>query len=189
MARRSARRLLRLVGRPLHAPARRRLVSRARRHGRGRRVASIAGRVRRRGARVRDKDDGAPVADEREDPDELGTRRRRRRARRRLDRAVRLRFRAGLLRLGDRGAIRYRPSVTTGEVRRTLGSRAVRRARGHVRGRDVRRARRRAARRRRRAPGMAARARRVRTPVKPATDPESTDTARPSRLEPPRSGS
>jgi hypothetical protein len=40
----------------------------------------------------------------------------------RLDEAVRLRFRAGLLRLGDRGAIRYRPSVTTGEVRRVLGS-------------------------------------------------------------------
>jgi len=39
-----------------------------------------------------------------------------------LDRAVRLRFRAGLLRLGGRGAIRYRPSVTTGEVRRTLAS-------------------------------------------------------------------
>ncbi len=39
-----------------------------------------------------------------------------------LDRAVRLRFRAGLLRLGDRGAISYRPSVTTGEVRRSLGS-------------------------------------------------------------------
>lgn len=39
-----------------------------------------------------------------------------------LDRAVRLRFRAGLLRLGDRGAITYRPSVTTGEVRRTLAS-------------------------------------------------------------------
>jgi len=39
-----------------------------------------------------------------------------------LDRAIRLRFRAGLLRLGTRGAIRYRPSVTTGEVRRTLGS-------------------------------------------------------------------
>ena len=33
-----------------------------------------------------------------------------------------LRFRAGLLRLGGRGAIGYRPSVTTGEVRRTLGS-------------------------------------------------------------------
>ena len=40
----------------------------------------------------------------------------------RLDVAVRLRFRAGLLRLGDRGAIRYRPSVTTNEVRRVLGS-------------------------------------------------------------------
>jgi hypothetical protein len=39
-----------------------------------------------------------------------------------LARAVRLRFRAGLLRLGDRGAIRYRPSVTTGEVRTTLRS-------------------------------------------------------------------
>jgi hypothetical protein len=39
-----------------------------------------------------------------------------------LQRAVRLRFRAGLLRLGHRGAIRYRPSVTTGEVRRTLRS-------------------------------------------------------------------
>jgi hypothetical protein len=39
-----------------------------------------------------------------------------------LARAVRLRFRAGLLRLGDRGAIHYRPSVTTGEVRRALES-------------------------------------------------------------------
>jgi hypothetical protein len=39
-----------------------------------------------------------------------------------LDLAVRLRFRAGLLRLGSRGAIRYRPSVTTNEVRRVLGS-------------------------------------------------------------------
>jgi hypothetical protein len=39
-----------------------------------------------------------------------------------LERAVRLRFRAGLLRLGASGAIRYRPSVTTGEVRRTLRS-------------------------------------------------------------------
>jgi hypothetical protein len=39
-----------------------------------------------------------------------------------LDRAVRLRFRAGLIRLGKRGAITYRPSVTTGEVRRVLGS-------------------------------------------------------------------
>ena len=37
-------------------------------------------------------------------------------------RALRLRFRAGLLRLGDRGAIEYRPSLTTSEVRRALGS-------------------------------------------------------------------
>lgn len=41
-----------------------------------------------------------------------------------LDRALRLRFRAGLLRLGARGAIDYRPSVTTGEVRHVLGSEA-----------------------------------------------------------------
>jgi len=40
----------------------------------------------------------------------------------RLDDALRLRFLAGLLRLGARGAIRYRPSVTTTEVRRALGS-------------------------------------------------------------------
>ena len=40
----------------------------------------------------------------------------------RLDVALRLRFRAGLLRLGDRGAIRYRPSLTTNEVRHALGS-------------------------------------------------------------------
>jgi hypothetical protein len=39
-----------------------------------------------------------------------------------LERALRLRFRAGLLRLDARGAIRYRPSLTTGEVRRLLGS-------------------------------------------------------------------
>jgi hypothetical protein len=39
-----------------------------------------------------------------------------------LDRAIRLRFRAGLLRLGTCGAIDYRPSITTGEVRHSLGS-------------------------------------------------------------------
>ncbi len=36
--------------------------------------------------------------------------------------ALRLRFRAGLLRLDERGAIEFRPSLTTGEVRRLLGS-------------------------------------------------------------------
>lgn len=39
-----------------------------------------------------------------------------------LARAVRLRFRAGLLRLGERGVIEYRPSLTTTEVRRAIGS-------------------------------------------------------------------
>jgi hypothetical protein len=39
-----------------------------------------------------------------------------------LERALRLRFRAGLLRLGARHAIDYRPSLTTGEVRALLGS-------------------------------------------------------------------
>jgi Domain of unknown function (DUF4129) len=37
-----------------------------------------------------------------------------------LDRALRLRFRAGLLRLDAAGAIRFRPSLTSGEVRRRL---------------------------------------------------------------------
>jgi Domain of unknown function (DUF4129) len=39
-----------------------------------------------------------------------------------LERAVRLRFRAGLLRLHDRGMIDYRPSLTTSELRALLGS-------------------------------------------------------------------
>jgi hypothetical protein len=37
-----------------------------------------------------------------------------------LDLALRLRFRAGLLRLDAAGAIRFRPSLTSGEVRRRL---------------------------------------------------------------------
>ncbi len=57
-----------------------------------------------------------------EDPDELERAADAAERAGRLDDAVRLRFRAGLLRLGSRGAIRYRPSVTTGEVRRVLGS-------------------------------------------------------------------
>ncbi len=42
------------------------------------------------------------------------------------ERAVRLRFRAGLLRLDDRRVIAYRPSLTTGEVARSVGSPAFR---------------------------------------------------------------
>jgi hypothetical protein len=39
-----------------------------------------------------------------------------------LEAALRLRFRAGLLRLDERGAIEFRPSISTIEVRRTLHS-------------------------------------------------------------------
>jgi hypothetical protein len=60
--------------------------------------------------------------EESEDPDELERLADTAERDGRLDHALRLRFRAGLLRLGDRGAIRYRPSLTTNEVRRALGS-------------------------------------------------------------------
>lgn len=60
--------------------------------------------------------------EESEDPDELERLAEAAEREGRLDHALRLRFRAGLLRLGDRGAIRYRPSLTTNEVRRALGS-------------------------------------------------------------------
>lgn len=40
-----------------------------------------------------------------------------------LERALRLRFRAGLLRLDRRGAIEFRPSISTHEVRRAVRSR------------------------------------------------------------------
>jgi len=62
------------------------------------------------------------VEDEGEDPDELERAADRAERSGQLDRALRLRFRAGLLRLGEHGAIRYRPSLTTSEVRRALGS-------------------------------------------------------------------
>jgi hypothetical protein len=68
------------------------------------------------------KNAGRSTADESEDPDALERAAGVAERDGDLARAVRLRFRAGLLRLGDRGAIRYRPSVTTGEVRRTLSS-------------------------------------------------------------------
>jgi hypothetical protein len=62
------------------------------------------------------------AADESEDPDVLERAADEAERDGDLDRAVRFRFRAGLLRLGDRGAISYRPSVTTSEVRCALGS-------------------------------------------------------------------
>ena len=95
-----------------------------------------------------------------------------------LARALRLRFRAGLLRLGDRGAIHYRPSVTTGEVRRTLGSATFDDLAGTFEavtygGRTAA-----PARRRHRPPRVAARARRDRAPV---STPGGAATDRPAR--------
>jgi len=86
-------------------------------------VAVIASRRRRR--RVAHAPAGKPfvtAAEDSEDPSELERAADAAERDGDLARALRLRFRAGLLRLGDRGAIRYRPSVTTGEVRRTLAS-------------------------------------------------------------------
>lgn len=57
-----------------------------------------------------------------EDPAELEEEALAAEARGDYERAVRLRFRAGLLRLGGRGAITYRPSVTTASVRARLRS-------------------------------------------------------------------
>ena len=65
----------------------------------------------------------APTEDESEDPDVLERAADTAERDGDLARAIRLRFRAGLLRLGERGAIDYRPSLTTSEVRRALGSR------------------------------------------------------------------
>ena len=65
---------------------------------------------------------GRIPGEESEDPDELERFADTAEREGRLDHALRLRFRAGLLRRGDRGAIRYRPSLTTNEVRRALGS-------------------------------------------------------------------
>ena len=57
-----------------------------------------------------------------EDPDELERRAETAAREGDLDGAVRLRFRAGLMRLDARRAIALRPSLTTGEVARTLRS-------------------------------------------------------------------
>jgi hypothetical protein len=62
---------------------------------------------------------GAPDA---EDPRALERRAAAAEAAGELEAALRLRFRAGLLRLGSRGAIEFRPSISTHEVRRALRS-------------------------------------------------------------------
>jgi hypothetical protein len=63
----------------------------------------------------------APAAD---DPKTLDRRAAEAEARGDLEAALRLRFRAGLLRLDQRGAIAFRPSISTHEVRRALHSNA-----------------------------------------------------------------
>jgi Domain of unknown function (DUF4129) len=72
-------------------------------------IGALASAATGRAAR---RDDPAALEHEADDAERAGD----------FERALRLRFRAGLLRLDQRGAIRYRPSLTTGEVRRLLGS-------------------------------------------------------------------
>jgi hypothetical protein len=57
------------------------------------------------------------------DPDELERRAADAEGRGELDTALRLRFRAGLLRLADAGVLRLRPGLTNAAVSRTLRSR------------------------------------------------------------------
>ena len=64
----------------------------------------------------------ALAAAPREDPARWSARPTRPRPRGDLEAALRLRFRAGLLRLDARGAIEFRPSISTHEVRRALRS-------------------------------------------------------------------
>ncbi len=77
-----------------------------------RRGATGPSSSRRRGATGGEPEDPAALEAEADAAERAGD----------LARALRLRFRAGLLRLGDRGAIEYRPSMTTREVRTALGS-------------------------------------------------------------------
>ncbi len=94
--------LIGLVGLIAYAISRRRSVGAAR------------SRTRRRAARA----DAMSL-----DPDELERDAASAEAAGDLDLAIRLRFRAGLLRLDQVGAIRFRPSLTSSQVARTLRSR------------------------------------------------------------------
>lgn len=91
-------------------------------------VAAVVARIvvvsqRRRGAAGPTTRRRRRAADEQpEDPDALEAEANHAERSGDLARAIRLRFRAGLLRLGNRGAVDYRPSMTTREVRAALGS-------------------------------------------------------------------
>ena len=76
----------------------------------------------RRVARVRRARAGARRGARGEDPRALDRRADAAEAAGDLEAALRLRFRAGLLRLDARGAIEFRPSISTYEVRRALHS-------------------------------------------------------------------
>jgi hypothetical protein len=83
----------------------------------------FARRIERRGAGGRGVRSGHLARPAVEDPAALEREADDAEARGDFEHAVRLRFRAGLLRLGARGVIEYRPSLTTSEVRQMLGSR------------------------------------------------------------------
>jgi len=84
-------------------------------------VALLSREVRRREATAQ-KRGSAPELSPRANPRELERLAAEAEERGDLQEAVRLRFRAGLVRLDDKGAIRLRASLTTGEVARRLES-------------------------------------------------------------------
>ena len=118
-------RAARLRRRLARRPAARRALGRldrarraaGRRGSRGRRAA-----VPHRAACAPPRPSGARAAARDEDPRALDRRADAAEAAGDLEAALRLRFRAGLLRLDARGAIEFRPSISTYEVRRTLHS-------------------------------------------------------------------
>jgi hypothetical protein len=86
-------------------------------------LALLAWLVARRGAVARARGAGAGrrrTGDKRGDPSRLEREADAAERRGDLDLALRLRFRAGLLRLDRTGAIRFRPSITSGQVARRL---------------------------------------------------------------------
>jgi hypothetical protein len=89
-------------------------------------VAALSGlvalRLARRRARLREKAFGRTMRVESLDPGSLEADADRAEAEGHLERALRLRFSAGLLRLDGRRVIRFTPSLTTGDVARRLGS-------------------------------------------------------------------
>lgn len=81
-----------------------------------RKAVAVAGDTTTRARRGRRQEDPAALEREADDAERRGD----------FDVAVRLRFRAGLLRLDTAGVVELRPSLTTGELRRRLHSEALR---------------------------------------------------------------